>query len=361
MDYYKYLVKKLEEVVSKNDCEFILYPFGYLGALAKGILNGLYAVQEKAIIDNILCNKYSHIESLNYLNQIELDGCKILITSDNVNCYEELREKLYTMIQKEQCIELFPVPTVIEEYSKIKPKIIKKMADENISKEKPIYHPKKAKSVFYLPLLPTDYIQYTILLTDDYYERNTLEKVFTSYKKGIIRKIVSEGTVLDIGANIGNHTLYFCNECDAKKVYCFEPAEQTFSILEKNVSLNHLEQKVELLQMGLGEREERASAGVNIYNIGGTRLKLNESGGVSIKRLDDLGIKEKIVFIKIDVEGMENRVLRGGMELIKKNRPYIMVESFGNKVLEIKELLCEIGYRYENLDLSGNWLFCPNN
>lgn len=361
MDYYKYLVKKIGQVVSENDCEFILYPFGNLGALAKGILNGLYAVQEKAIIDNILCSKYDNIKSLDYLRQIKSDEYKILITSDNINYYEELREELYSFVRKDQCIELLPVPAVIESLCGVRPRIIKKMTDEGMTKENPIYHPKKTRSDFYLPLLLTDYIQYTILLTDDYYERNTLERVFTSCDRGIIRKKVAGGTVLDIGANIGNHMLYFCNECDAKKVYCFEPVERTFSILEKNVKLNHLEQRVKLLQMGLGEKEDNVSAEYSIYNIGATRLKSNgEQGNILLKRLDDLGIKEEIVFIKIDVEEMEISVLRGGMELIKKNKPYIMVESFGNKILTIKELLCEIGYTYEYLDSAGNWLFCPN-
>jgi len=359
MDYYQYLVQKLGEIVLENgQMNYILYPFGHLGALTKGILNGLYGVSEKAIIDNILCDKYDNIKDLSYLDGMEPDGCKILITSDNINCYEEIRDKLYTVVKKEQCVELFPVPPIILAHRKKKADIIKKMDDEKV-KETFTYHPKKTKSDFYLPLLPTDYIQYTILMTDDYYERSTLEKVFSLYKNGIIKERMSQGTVLDIGANIGNHTLYFCNECNAKKVHCFEPTELTFSILEKNISLNHLEQRTKLWKLGVGATEGRASTAYNIYNIGGNHLHLNESGEVLIKRLDDLNITDEIVFIKIDVEEMEDSVIRGGMSLIGKNKPYIMMESFEDKVHEIKRLLSDLGYSCECLDSSGNWLFVP--
>lgn len=361
MDYYKYLIQKLGEIVSENgQINYILYPFGHLGTLTKGILNGLYNVQEKGIVDNILCNKYKNIENLDYLRRIQLDGCKVLLTSDNINCYEEIREKLYSVVNKEQCIELFPVPFEVEMHRKIKLEIVQKMIDKGVEKTL-VYHPEKTNSTFYLPLLPTDYIQYKILLTDDYYERATLEKVFTSYKAGIIREmLLQEGVVLDIGANIGNHTLYFCNECNAKKVYCFEPEEQTFSILKKNIGFNHLEHRTVLYQMGLGEEEGKALSHYNIYNIGGNHLELNDSGEVLIKRLDDLNITEKVVFIKIDVEEMEDKVIKGGMNLIKRNKPYIMIESFENKIVEINRLLCEIGYTFENLDSSGNYLFIPN-
>ena len=39
--------------------------------------------------------------------------------------------------------------------------------------------------------------------------------------------------------------------------------------------------------------------------------------------------------------------------------PYIMVESFGRKFIQVRELLCALGYTYESLDSGDNWLFCP--
>lgn len=49
--------------------------------------------------------------------------------------------------------------------------------------------------------------------------------------------------VVDIGANIGNHTVFFANVCKAKKVYSFEPQEKVFEILKKNVEINKFNKK----------------------------------------------------------------------------------------------------------------------
>lgn len=360
MDYYKYMVERLGKVIAENRCGFILYPFGKHGAMAKGILNGLYGVQEKAIIDNKLCAEYGHIKSVDYLDNAVLDGCKVLIVSDGIYCYNELRESLYAKVDKAQCVELLPEPEMIREVRENSPKIIKKMADGNVSLEHPVYHPKKTQSDFYLPLIMTDCIQSQILLTDDYFERETLDNVFTGYKNGIIGKRVKGNVVIDIGANIGNHTLYFCNECGAGKVHCFEPVEATFSTLQENVALNRLEQKTRLYRFGLGIKEERVSAdGYHIHNTGATRLKPDESGKLLVKRLDDLEIEGDVAFVKIDAEEMEANVLEGGIETIRKNKPYIMVESFGSNIYKVGELLQDLGYTYECIDWAANYLFSP--
>ncbi|HBA67757.1 MAG TPA: hypothetical protein DCZ40_00125, partial [Lachnospiraceae bacterium] len=153
-----------------------------------------------------------------------------------------------------------------------------------------------------------DLIQRIIFTSDDYYERETLDKVFRLYKNGIIGKMVSagEGVILDIGANIGNHSLFFCNEYKAKKVYCFEPMEKTFSILKKNIEINQLQEKVILNKFGLGNRDGRASAtNNNLLNIGGTAICMDDGGQLEVHSLDGLNIDEPVILVKIDVEGME--------------------------------------------------------
>lgn len=153
--------------------------------------------------------------------------------------------------------------------------------------------------------------------------------------------------------------MYFGNECDAKKIYCFEPVDTTYAILKENIELNHLEKRTVLYCIGLGEEEGKAFSVGNVANIGGTHLEVNANGKIAVRRLDDLNIDDQIAFIKIDVEGMEYGVLKGGMNLIKKNLPYIMLESFGN-TSKVIDLLTKNGYtHYECLDEYNNWLFCP--
>lgn len=346
------------QVVSDNKCDFIIYPFGTQGILVKAILNAKYGIDEKVIIDNRLCSTYKRVENLDYLKNIDLDNCKILITSNNEEIYEELREQLYNVVEKEKCIELFHVPDGIEAKRR-RSETIEKMKKEGIA---PIYHPKNTNSTFYLPFLPMDSIQRHILLYDDYYDRYSLNYVFKEYKKGIIGNTILEGKgiILDIGANIGNHTLFFCNEYNAQKVYCFEPVERTFSILQENIKLNQLDDRVELYACGLGETESRAAVvDYNLSNIGGTGLRRDVNGNLEIRSLDGLGIKESVVFIKIDVEGMELEVIKGGIELIKRNRPYLMIESVEDGPFPlIREIIETIGYEYERLG-DIDWIFSP--
>lgn len=359
MDYYKYLTKKVGKIIEGNDCEWILYPFGLRGMMVKAILNTMYGIKEKAIIDNVLCDTHPYIESLEYLESINWNECKVFITSDNEEIYEELRRRLYSVVDKKHCIELFEIPEWIEEKWQ-RSKVIEKMKREEIA---PIYHPRKTKSKFFLPLLPIDLIQRIILLTDDYCDRKNLDYIFKEFNDGIIGKKVSEGNgvVCDIGANIGNHTLYFCNEYNARKVYTFEPIELTYSILAENIKINHLENRVLLNEFALGDNDCHAQmgGGYNLVNIGATSLKEDKNGNFKIRTLDGMGIDELVIFIKIDVEGMELKVIKGGLELIKKNRPYMMIESVEDGPFPaMLKILQEIGYEYERLGRM-DWLFYP--
>ncbi len=119
MENYKDLVNRINEIILESNCEFVIYPFGSLGALVKGILNGLFSIQEKMLIDNKLCHQYKNIKGLDSVGEKELKGCKVLVASDSIEYYEELREQLYKVAEKEQCIEVFPVPDIIKEYYKI--------------------------------------------------------------------------------------------------------------------------------------------------------------------------------------------------------------------------------------------------
>lgn len=188
-----------------------------------------------------------------------------------------------------------------------------------------VFKPKWDNTVsFYLPYVYVDAIQKIIARNEDYYERDELDYIKDRY-------VLSDGLVYcDIGANIGNHTLYFAKECNAKKIYAFEPVADTFSILERNIEINKIKDKVVLYNRALGDGASSHAKimSFNPANIGGTTIgeTLDDSGNIKMMRLDDLQIKEKIGFIKIDTEGFELKVLKGCKELIKRDQPIIYVE-----------------------------------
>lgn len=157
------------------------------------------------------------------------------------------------------------------------------------------------------------------------------------------------GSVLDIGANIGNHSLYFSNFF--KKIHCFEPSNKIFSILKINSILAN---NIECYQTGISDTDGVASLLVTEGYLGCSQVT-NTSGGntqeISIAKLDSMADKfEDVSLIKLDVEGHEYEAISGGEFLIRKYRPYILFEQHesdfhdgdGTKVID---LLKQFGYQ----------------
>lgn len=94
-----------------------------------------------------------------------------------------------------------------------------------------------------------DYIGGIIRSTHDYYEKEVLE-YFKEY-------LPINGVIYDIGANIGNHTLYFSNYLGPKKVYSFEPAKELYDVLAFNVQANNLK-NVEVFNYAAGKENGEA-------------------------------------------------------------------------------------------------------
>ena len=360
-NYTELITNRLSDLVQEKK-EFILYPFGERGKLAKAILNVCFDIEEVMIIDNKLSEKYQNIYGLDSLKDVDFEDKMVLITSDNPVIHKDICELLYQYVSKEHCVELFP--DIIESQTankndeeKRRRELINQIQRKELIDNLMIYHPKNTKSEFFLPYVFTDHIQSTIFLSDDYYDRNNLDKVF-QYDNGMIsRGIKEESCFVDIGANIGNHTLYFVNELSASNVISFEPVEETYWILEKNIEIHELGDKVELHKAGVSDHKANAKpAWYHMDNTGGTALSENETGEIFLVTLDSINLKN-VYFIKIDVEGMEDKVLLGGIETIKEYHPYIMIESFSPFFTNVKKILGEIGYRYEVLTEGSDYLF----
>jgi len=136
-------------------------------------------------------------------------------------------------------------------------------------------------------------------------------------------RIHPQDTVLDIGANIGAFTVALATS--ARSVHAFEPIPTNADQLEKNIRLNHLTNVV-VHRVGLADAAGRLYA-QQTQDAGEIFLTQKEGGlVVPVQTLDALFATEKISCIKIDVEGMEERVLHGGAQVIRNSRPSIFFE-----------------------------------
>lgn len=174
-------------------------------------------------------------------------------------------------------------------------------------------------------------IDFSIYLTGAF-ERLTLNALM---------RLVREGdTVLDIGANIGAHTLYLARRVGLSgHVYAFEPTDFAFGKLSRNLSLNpELLPRVSTQQMFLAaepnvERQQAIYASWPLEPEGHVHPKhggqLATTVGAAVDSLDHFvertGI-DRIDLIKIDVDGHELPVLSGAHNVLQRFRPTIVME-----------------------------------
>jgi FkbM family methyltransferase len=187
-----------------------------------------------------------------------------------------------------------------------------------------------------------------------FYEEEELE---------IIRSACPPGAVFaDIGANIGNHSLFVAKYLRPAKLICFEPNPAAIQHLLANLGLNGVLDLCDLSHLGCG-LSDVAAEGLHIdapeRNLGGGRM-VEGDGDLRVARGDDLLLGSAPTFLKIDVEGMEMRVLRGLSETIAKFKPTIFIEVDNENRDEFLRWVDDTGYsvraRYRRYRANENFL-----
>jgi FkbM family methyltransferase len=141
------------------------------------------------------------------------------------------------------------------------------------------------------------------------------------------QRVAPGDVVLDIGANVGCYSLLFGQWVgESGRVYAFEPAPETFSGLQKHIELNRLRAVVQPIAAAVSDTSDSADFLLNEHG-GMSRLAIDSSDRngtgtvqVATTTIDEFCSRENIEprLIKVDVEGFELMVLRGGRETIKK-------------------------------------------
>lgn len=157
------------------------------------------------------------------------------------------------------------------------------------------------------------------------YERQEMETFF-AWIAAVRPEAFRQSTALDLGANIGNHSLYFSDYF--KEVHAFEPNARTFKVLALNAELVA---NVHCHQVGLSDRAGIAHFKVNPSNLGASRIVTTRESGtseVSLVTLDSVVLgMTGIRLIKVDVEGHDYAALVGAKETIATNKPVILFEQ----------------------------------
>lgn len=186
------------------------------------------------------------------------------------------------------------------------------------------------------------------------YEENLLNAIMSFLKDMVNLKKFD--LILDVGANIGNHSLYFSNF--SKQVFSYEPNPNTFELLKfntKNLS------NINIYNIGISNKNENKFLNESSFNIGDSAIVSSDEKKdieknnktlheISSMKLDDLEhlSDEKISMIKIDVEQHEYEVMDGASKLIEKNQPVLIfehnIETSKKQTLKINKFIKEKGY-----------------
>ena len=172
---------------------------------------------------------------------------------------------------------------------------------------------------FFLPNTK-DHIQGIVANYQVFYEESMLMDIKS--------RVPEDSVIIDVGAYIGNHSTFFAQHCKAK-VFSIEPNREAFDLLEKNIQLNGLQNKITLLNYGIGKRPGKGSiVGGSEDNLGMRQLEGDVEGEVVIETIDHLFSElNRVDVIKIDVEGMEMDVLQGAADILKKHKPLLYIET----------------------------------
>lgn len=220
-----------------------------------------------------------------------------------------------------------------------------------------------------------------------YFEFRLHQVVFNLYEDSVLSRIIYNGfeeqeinfitttlkpddIFLDVGSNIGLFSLIASNIVGEKgKVICFEPSPVTYKRLLENIKLNNFT-NIDSRNIGLSDNTGlmtfyTSKNGHDAWDSFAPSAdnKLENSIDVNVSTLDnelDTIDKTRISLVKIDVEGWEKFVLKGGETFLKTNSPAVMVEfteqntfNAGYPIHEIFDIMQDWGYTWYRITSEG--------
>lgn len=177
----------------------------------------------------------------------------------------------------------------------------------------------------------------------------------------VLKTLNEDDIFIDIGSNIGLFSILASRKVgDKGQVICFEPAPKTYERLLENVELNQLK-NIKAINLGLSDSEGElkfyySDSGFDAWNSFAPDYRLKKSMVVKTSTLDkELGEinKSQVKLVKIDVEGWEKFVIKGGTLFFQNYSPIVIVEfteentfNAGYSVHDIFTELEKLGYEW---------------
>jgi FkbM family methyltransferase len=172
-----------------------------------------------------------------------------------------------------------------------------------------------------------------------------------SFMLGAMQRLIRpDDIVFDVGANIGLYVRFMVQQFGAGRVIAFEPMSQNQALLNQNIPLGNCQDRVQIVATALADYDgmdefqtddiSSASGTLNVITQGGPSQARRQYGlppiteTVTVARLDTMvedGTLPIPNVIKVDVEGAEERLLRGAVRTLEKHGPRLAIELHGSE------------------------------
>lgn len=176
-------------------------------------------------------------------------------------------------------------------------------------------------------------------------------------------------TIIDIGANFGVQSLQFSKKFNNSKIFAIEPTSYAFRKLQKNLILNpDLSKNIHSFNLFIGSKNQQKPDSIySSWNLESKKEKhpkhfgeKKDTKNAKIQTLDDFIHENSITnvdFIKLDVDGFEFYVLKGGYNFLRKKKPPIFMElapylynEHGYSKDMLLELIKSLNYKFFDLN-----------
>lgn len=163
-------------------------------------------------------------------------------------------------------------------------------------------------------------------------------------------RVASGATIVDVGANTGNHLVYFSLYMSPGRIIPIEPNPEAVRVLKATIAANGID-GVDM--SGMGKAAGAVHGRVSLKpqrrkQLGSVTMETDAGGEIDMVPLDDL-IEERVDFIKIDVESMELDVLSGARGIVDRDRPLILIEVQDSNLPGFLAVVENFGYRVERI------------
>ena len=171
----------------------------------------------------------------------------------------------------------------------------------------------------------------------------------------VVRSLGLKGTYVDVGSNVGNHSVYFASQCKCEHLVAVEPVSAFIDPFKRNMAVNAPNFDYKLIRAALLDKEGHGSMqSSDVHEAENSWAVIDDTGVLPIRTLDSLGIVGATL-LKIDVEGSEADVIRGGSEFLRQNHPAIVVELVVDKKYdEFERLVAPFNYMCDHVNLYKN-------